>query len=135
MKDEFPLVKDALTNGRIDVIGIEDAPTRRLLMALGHKGRHAHGSADIASLIRHVLRGEQIRQSGISPTLSIMKTIPDFGDEKWAEFGIDVIGKTATHLSLQARPWSPDWLVDSTFDSVDGPASAAIPSANPGPSV
>jgi ATP-dependent DNA helicase RecQ len=126
MSDEFQLVREALTSGTVgNPLAVEGLPLRRLLSAWAISGGDGAGAADLAVLTRHVLRGEQVRQSGISPTLSVPRSNPWPSATEWERYGIDVIGESVTHLQLRSRAWTPDWLPDSLRYPVDGPASLA----------
>jgi superfamily II DNA/RNA helicase len=125
MSDEFEIVRRILAGGTIeDPDSVKELAHRRLINAWSSVDSFAAGPSDLAVLTRHVLRGEQVRQSGISPTLAVPRVIPWPNEAEWERFGIDVIGETQTHLQLRSHAWSPSWLPDSVRYDVDGPASA-----------
>ncbi len=127
MTDEFELLRDAVS-GRCpqlpDGSSFAEACNRRLLRALGRRAALAPGEADLAVLTRHVLRREQERQAGVSPTLAVPRTAPWPTAAAWERFGIDVVNETPTFLHLRARPWAPGWLPDTSRYPVDRPAAA-----------
>ncbi|RKH43185.1 DEAD/DEAH box helicase [Corallococcus sp. AB050B] len=68
------------------------------------------GSADLAVLVRHVLRREQELQGGSPQSLLVPVEEPWPLREQWALFGLEVSEARSGFLRVQAMEWRPDWL-------------------------
>ncbi len=117
--DSFQELKEILQTGNIpdDISHFTEASSRRLLTAL----RDSASSADIASLLRHVLRREDERQGGKSHQLKVPRKHP-FGDRaSWQRAGITVLSEGIDYYLITANAWQPDWLELSDVYAPDGP--------------
>src|SRR4051794_6461374 len=96
-------------------------PVRRLVDALRdlRDDEESVGAADVAVLLRHVLRAEA-ESSGAAKTV----LVPDHPRwptaVDWRRFGVDAVPVNG-RLRLSARPWIPEWL-----EATDDPAAAAL---------
>lgn len=71
------------------------------------------GSADLAVLVRHVLRREQELQGGCPQGLLVPVEEPWPAPAQWALFGLEVFEARPGFLRVQAVEWCPDWLAQS----------------------
>src|SRR5262249_32637641 len=91
-----------------------ERPFRRLASAVRSISRGPEwaepGPGDLASLVRHALRREQIRQGGASPSIALPRS-PAWPDaDLCQETGLDTLNHTTQGLSVRARVWRPGWL-------------------------
>ncbi len=68
------------------------------------------GAGDIASLVRHVLRGEMEKQGGIAQSMLVPATPPWPDADEWAMAGITILDSRDNFLLIQADEWKPRWL-------------------------
>lgn len=122
----FSALKSALRDGPagtpIDA-GFDELPHERLRLAL-HPGSGA-GPADLAVLVRHVLRHEG--RHGSIPQLSIrMDSHPWPAGQMWGSFGCRAREAGEGRLALEADDWSPSWLRPLHFSKMGAP-QATVP--------
>lgn len=109
MNDSFSALREILKTGKIseDISNVSEPCHRRLLDAL----QNSPGSGDIVSLVRHVLRREDAKQGGSSPTYLQIPRKPPFLDSTiWEQASITVYGEEEEYYLISARPWQPEWL-------------------------
>ncbi|MBH8566782.1 ATP-dependent DNA helicase RecQ [Nostoc sp. CENA67] len=109
MNDSFSQLREILKTGKIpeDISNVTEPCHRRLLDAL----RNSPGSGDIVSLVRHVLRREDAKQGGSSPTYLQIPRKPPFLDSTiWEQASITVYGEEEEYYLIMASPWQPEWL-------------------------
>jgi superfamily II DNA or RNA helicase len=121
----FSTLKSALRDGPVGSLAdipFDELPHERLRLAL-HPGTGT-GPADLAVLVRHVLRHEG-RHGGI-PQLSIRAgTHPWPAKQMWETFGCRVIEAGQGRLALEAADWSPSWLHRVHLSKVDASRTAS----------
>lgn len=78
------------------------------------------GGADIAALIRHVLRRESELRGRSADAVCVQDAMWSPSPELWAAHGVSARPTTKGKCRLQARPWCPVWLPD---------AAAVVPEA------
>ncbi len=120
MSDSFPELREILETGNIptDTSHFVEPCQRRLLEAL----RDSPKSADIASLVRHVLRREDELQGVISQTLLKLPRRNPFPDRDiWKQVGITVLREDLNYYVISANAWQPEWLDFSTEYPPDVP--------------
>lgn len=70
------------------------------------------GSADLAPLLRHVLRRESLRSNGVAHLrVPLAPGWPKSAD--WASYGIRLHSEKDGFGLIDARPWKPNWLPPS----------------------
>ncbi|QDV37416.1 protein DpdF [Tautonia plasticadhaerens] len=136
MNDEFQLLRELLA-GRSrwpDGAGTDhrfrDRCNGRLFRALRHIGSgspESPGAADLAALVRHVLRREQESQDGASPLVAVPDAPPWPSREQWRRFGIEVRATATGLLHIVARPWCPPWLQGAAHHPPDREVFAERP--------
>jgi ATP-dependent DNA helicase RecQ len=128
MIDPFYVIGECLRSGaHVDVDTTQfAAPESRLVKLIRQfvSGTGA-GSADVVSLVRHVMRSEQLRQGGIAVSFSVPSLPPWPTSNEW-ELGGFQVDENGSHLRLEPTPWRPTWLDSDVQGGVDGPASAGI---------
>jgi superfamily II DNA/RNA helicase len=120
MTDSFPELREILETGNIpaDTSHFLEPCQRRLLDAL----RDSPKPADIASLVRHVLRREDERLGVTSETLLRVPRNNPFPDRNlWKQAGITVLGEEPEYYAISANAWQPEWLDSSTEYPPDVP--------------
>lgn len=97
-------------------------PSKRLIHAAKEAavGSAAVGPADLAVLLRHVLRSDA-ESSGQENSLAVPRQTPWLGGGSWHAYGMEATSTTGGQRVF-ARAWHPDWL---DVEGVD-PASAAF---------
>lgn len=119
MTDAFQRLRESLAARTMMEGDGFDPQQARLLGALRTPGRNrtpsptgagAFGPADLAVLVRHVLRREQEISGGTPPTLLVPRAAPWPDRGAWEAFGVNVLAEQPSALLVQARPWWPDWL-------------------------
>lgn len=128
-------MSDAFHRLRMILRGEEEMPAdsgafpevchKRLLSALRASGSSkAPGPADLACLVRHVLRREDEIQRG-NPQNLLVPLKPPWPDRVgWRRFGIEARAAGADHYIVRATPWMPEWLPQSQSSSPELPAFA-----------
>lgn len=120
MTDSFPELGEILQTGNIptDTSRFLEPCQRRLLDAL----RDSPKPADIASLVRHVLRREDERLRVTSQTLLKVPRRNYFPNRNlWQQAGITVLGEEKDYYWISANSWQPEWLDFSTEYPPDAP--------------
>ncbi len=128
MTDPFHLIGEWLrSGGRTDLNtrGFTPPEARVIEVVRQFLSASRAGSADVVSVVRHVLRSEQQRQGGIEQSFLVPKTDPWPKAIDWELAGFQV-DETGGHLRLESRPWTPPWLDSNGNGGVDGLASAAV---------
>ena len=100
-----------------------DGPARRLL----HAAQTGGGEADLAVLLRHVLRADAER-SGHANSMSVPNEAPWPRASAWRNYGIDAMS-TSGMQRVFARAWTPSWLETGGAD----PAASAFRGAHDTP--
>ncbi len=124
--DELQILRTSLENGSPVAELSEQAPAiyRRLARAWPHGT-----AADLAVLLRHILRFESERSSG---TYFLLIDAKDPRFAKWRSAQWDRFGLTAGVLEspscfrLSARPWRPDWLDSTGLGAGESPETQAF---------
>jgi ATP-dependent DNA helicase RecQ len=101
---------------------LPESPEGRLLQLLvGMRNGTMHPqSADIASLVRHVLRKESIQSKQVTRMHLPLGTAPWPDRTTWSEHGCEVIeSNNPKQCLVEATEWQPDWLVDAPFAAVE----------------
>ncbi|GAA6623056.1 protein DpdF [Scytonema sp. NUACC26] len=111
MTDSFQELNEILQTGNIpeDTSDFSEACYQRLLDALGNSS----GSGDIVSLVRHILRREDVKQGVSSQTLLKVPRKPPFPNRSiWEQFSIKVLNDNDDdeYYLINAHPWQPEWL-------------------------
>ena len=81
---------------------------QRLLRAL--RGTTRPGAADLAALIRHMLRREEARQAGVPQEWWVPKCAEWPTAPQWRDAGVEVRSDLGNRFRIRAREWSPPWL-------------------------
>jgi ATP-dependent DNA helicase RecQ len=92
---------------------------RQLLSAM-QTGAPNSESADVASLVRHVLRTESARSNGVR-RLPVPRGTAPWPDQKtWLEHGCHIVNSwDAARWLVEAKEWKPDWLADFPYAAVE----------------
>ncbi|MFT5468118.1 MAG: ATP-dependent DNA helicase RecQ [Verrucomicrobiales bacterium] len=96
----------------IPVGPFEDVPCERLRLVLSalQEGSSPVGAADLANLVRHVVRSEAARFDG-HPRLHLPCETPWPTREEWKTFGCFVTDAPESGFcTIEAQEWLPDWL-------------------------
>jgi ATP-dependent DNA helicase RecQ len=100
------------------------SPSERLRNAFT-SGNLTHSALDIAILVRHVLRVEDLRhQNKISASLHIPNGSPLCKSELWKNLGMNQ-RQVPSGLAISARPWCPTWIPGAEVQPVDESTSAS----------
>jgi ATP-dependent DNA helicase RecQ len=81
---------------------------QRLLSGL--QGPTRAGAADLAGLVRHVLRREEARQGGVRQEWWVPKRVGWPNAEQWGAAGVELRSDLETRFRIRASPWKPTWL-------------------------
>lgn len=81
---------------------------RRVLWSLREMPNEV-GSADLATLVRHVLRQES-EQFGVLARLTVPTIYPWPDRERWAAYGCHVIAEKDGFFTVGSDEWTPEWL-------------------------
>jgi superfamily II DNA/RNA helicase len=92
----------------LPTVAYENSVYERVRLALLRDPSQNLGWADIAVLIRQVLRWEATNHPGI-PQLTVPATAPWPSKSEWRKCGCQAFGDGAT-FELEAAPWQPSWL-------------------------
>lgn len=120
----FTELKAALRNGPASGIStreLDGGPCVRLRNALSEMQRDSanFGPADLASLVRQVLRREAEEYGG-APRLTVPADAPWPDAERWRQHGCRASMVKPGFFELVAEPWTPEWLGNAQpFASVD----------------
>ena len=97
-------------------------PARRLLHAAraAADAPHTVGTADLALLLRHVLRADA-EASGTNKSLLIPRAAPWPGPDDWVQFDMNA-APVGERQRVFAEPWRPEWLNAGDED----PAASAV---------
>lgn len=110
--DGFDVIRKFIANSGVNSSTICDdnifAPCQRRLLRAFHAGLPSR--ADIAPLIRHVLRHASETQGGFRQTLRVPHDSRWPSIKEWDQHGVDATTHSSGQLVLRARPWRPDWL-------------------------
>jgi ATP-dependent DNA helicase RecQ len=101
---------------------LPESPEGRLLQLLVgmRDGTMQPQSADIASLVRHVLRKESIQSKQVARMHVPLGTPPWPDRTTWCEHGCEVIESDNPEWCLvEATEWKPDWLGEAPFVAVE----------------
>lgn len=129
--EAFLALSNLIRGGHSDVqLRFENPAHSRLANAVALIGRHEAASpsaADLACLVRHVLRNEaQQPYNDGSASLVVPRSAGWPKPDAWRQVGVDAVAVNEA-LALDARPWRPSWLPDIPEQGVDGAATAAHP--------
>jgi ATP-dependent DNA helicase RecQ len=95
----------------------ENSVYERVRLALLRSPSLNLGWADIAVLIRQVLRWEATNHSGI-PQLTVPSTTPWPSKAEWRKCGCMAFGDSGT-FEVEAAPWQPNWLSGEPFSDAE----------------
>ena len=129
--EAFLAVSNLIRGGHSDAQPAFANPAHsRLANAVGLIGRRdvaSPSAADLACLVRHVLRNEaQQPYNDGSASLVVPRGAGWPTPDAWRQVGVDAVAVNDA-LALDARPWCPSWLPDIPEQGVDGAAAAARP--------
>jgi hypothetical protein len=98
----------------------EESPNERLRCALLRLQQSASGFgvADLASLIRHVLRCEMAQHGGY-PKLTVPAAPSWPSSDDWRRHGCRAKVERPGFLEVEAKAWTPIWLGASPFAAVE----------------
>jgi superfamily II DNA/RNA helicase len=109
-----------------DLSVCNEGPYRRIFAAIRclQGGAYRPGPADLAILVRQVLRFEQERQGGASPLLAIPTGLPWPSPAEYERFGLEVLRSTPGNTTVRSDCWAPAWLPGADIEPVDRAAMA-----------
>lgn len=114
MSDQFLRIKKALAEGvvpSVDYTDDHDNCSQRLCMALASiQDRGQCGKADIASLVRHLLRQEEELEGRPNETIRLPKGPKWPAPDLLRAMGLLVLHDDKESRVVRALPWRPSWL-------------------------